>query len=639
MCGIAVIVAKNRPFHSMSDPLRRMLERMRHRGPDGRGFIHKPGVDMGMVRLAIVDVGGGDQPIWNEDHTLALICNGEIYNADELRTELTECGHRFATGTDIEVILHLYEEMGAQCTTRLEGIFALAIWDNSRGALFVARDRMGVKPLYYADLGSHWAFASEFQAFSVVLDEPAVWDEQALLSYHTFRFTPLARTLDPRIQRVLPAHSAEVLRGQLKCEPYWKPKFAIPKKNSHPRARPSSAGTLRKLIVAAVSRQEAKEVKSAVLLSGGLDSTALLAIRRQFTDNAPDTAITVAFERPHSGVRRAEYSEIRQAMEVARKFQSNHLIEIISGEEALQALPQIVADLDEPIADPTAIPLWFAARMAKKQGCKVVYSGEGLDELFAGYSVYGQAAWLQALQRVPRPLRQSLHALLLKLNGRGTGVLDRSLQETSDWYQGVGGVFTPSERSALLTAGRTDQFFALPEETWRMVREGTSSKLQQMLLFDLLTWLPDNTLAKSDKISMAHSIEFRVPYLDRAIVDFALGCPDYKKRNMGGKRVVRRALSGIVPMSAIWRRKIGFTVPISAWLFGEWHEYARSVLLSPSALTRDLYGDRIHALFLAPPAQQERAGRLLFTLLTLELWLTHQTREINAGNKAVCNAL
>ncbi len=621
MCGIAVLVAKTNQSRSMKKELDEMLDIMQHRGPDGRGSVHLPSVDIGMVRLAIVDLENGIQPIWNEDHTMALVCNGEIYNSQALRSSLTADGHQFKTHSDIEVVLHLYEEMGERCLNRLEGIYALAIWNEERKTLFVARDRMGVKPLYYADIGSHWAFASELRALAALDGAAKEIEHSALMAYHALRFTPGEQTLYQGIRRLLPAHYAQVTSGIFRTDPYWKPTFSQSELSENSGKEDFSPKRLREVMFAAVKSQFAPEVNSAVLLSGGLDSSALLAMRRELSGGQPDIAITIAFERPTSGAKRVEYSEVGCAARVARTYQAEHIVGVVNARDALDALPRIIADLDEPIADPTAIPLWFATKTAHANGCKVVYSGEGLDELFAGYQVYGHERWMRALNRVPETLRRSLLEWLVRNGMPGAGVIGRSLQDIHDWYQGVGGIFTPEERSALLQTTIPRGNPVLVRADSQMESSDSLSALQRMMLFDLLTWLPDNTLAKSDKISMAHSVELRVPYLDSGIVDFALACPDHQTWNRGGKRIVRQALTGVVPSFVIRRRKAGFNIPISAWLFGEWQEFARESLLSPTAATRELYGNRAQTLFEAPRARQERAGRLLFALLTLELWL------------------
>lgn len=631
MCGIAVRIAKREGGLTGSGELDRMLDAMRHRGPDGRAAMTHPGVEMGMVRLAIVDLQHGVQPLWNEDHTMALICNGEIYNHEELRIELVRRGHCFATRSDVEVILHLYEDGGSRCLNELEGIFALAIWDERDQTLFVARDRMGVKPLYWAETDGEWAFASELRAMAVLEGVSRDIAERALIQYHAFRFTPREQTIYQGVYRVPPGHYAVVREGAIRITPYWVPRFGTSSSNVGRDRSHASPHRLREAMFAAVNRQRAPEVNSAVLLSGGLDSSALLAMRRTLFEEEPQIAITIAFERPALGGQTEEFSEIPHAAAVALACGADHLVEVVEAGAALAALPRIVADLDEPIADPTAIPLWFAAKLAHASGCKVVYSGEGLDELFAGYAVYGQDRWTQALSSVPSGLRRALRDGLSRAGWQGAGVLDRSLRDVAEWYQGVGGLFTDIERAELLHLVPEAPDPVRSVVARLMDSAGASSSRRRMLHFDLLAWLPDNTLAKSDKIAMAHAVELRVPFLDSEIVDFALSCSDIDKWRQDGKHIVRRALAGVVPPMVMRRKKVGFNVPISAWIFGEWREFARETLLSADARTRGLYGDTLSALFASPDHRRERSGRLLFAALTLELWLRQTSSTWRAG--------
>ncbi len=641
MCGIAGLISKTVGFArpgSARDDLDHMLTTMQHRGPDGRGAFVRGNVAMGMVRLAIVDPEGGDQPLWNEDRTVALVCNGEIYNAAALRSSLTQRGHEFRTQSDVEVIIHLFEEYGDHCFHMLEGIFAAAIWDKRRRSVYLVRDRVGVKPLYYADSGAQFAFASEVGALAGLPRASGAIDGQALDDYHAFRYALRERTVYRGIRRLLPGQYAVVRSDGLHLAAYWSP-HCMPTKWSRRQAVRSRPDDLRALMYGAVESQLAHSVKSAVLLSGGLDSSALLAMRGNWIERGADTAITVVFDSPKNGADRVEYSELEQARRVARTLDCTHLTRTVGAHEALEALPAIVSALDEPIADPTAIPLWFAARLARQHDCKVVYSGEGLDELFAGYDIYGHAQWMSTLDLTPRALRARLRDWLARHNVRGAGVLERSLGDVASWYQGVGGVFTQSELQSLLQSPPS------PHDISRRVQSvlkgrRTLTQLQQMTLFDIATWLPDNTLAKSDKIAMAHSVELRVPYLDNRIVDFALACPDEQKWNGRGKHVVRQALSGVVPGWVLRRRKAGFNIPISAWMFGEWNGYARDMLLGRAARTASLYDQKdIARLLQTPPAGQERAGRLLFTLLMFELWLRGNARASLPQSRARSAAL
>lgn len=611
MCGIAALVSRFDGVRPANETLFRMLDGMRHRGPDGQGVFCGANVQLGMVRLAIVDLENGRQPFWNEDRTLALVCNGEIYNAKELRASLEAEGHIFATRSDCEVILHLYEKEREKCLDRMEGIFAFLIWDERTQSLFAARDRMGVKPLYFAETDDYMAFASELHVLASLLQVKADGDWMALDQYHSYRFTTNGRTFYTGIHKLPPAHYLYTERGEMRTSTYWTPLFKTGK--AVDTSADHLAAGLYALFVDSIGRQHAKEVKSAVLLSGGLDSSALLAVRTNAKEKS-DLAITVGFERPFHTVARTEYSEVEEASVIARLYGAEHLVGVFSARDALHAFPHIVAALDEPIADPTAIPLWFAARMAHDADCKVVYSGEGLDELFAGYAVHRHDRLLRQIRRIPPSLRSVLGSWLGAVGLPGAGLMRRSLTSVEGWYQGVGGAFTPAERARLLDSTRVHSTLSWEQET-------SGSDLQKMLLFDILRWLPDNTLAKSDKVTMAHSVELRVPYLDSRIVELALACPDHFKRSGRGKAVVRQALNHVLPAHVLKRRKAGFTVPISSWMYGEWNEYAKEMLLSSSAATRHLYGNRVQMLFHAPHVHRERSGRLLYTALTLEVWL------------------
>ncbi len=615
MCGIAILASKSNYSTATDALLTQMLDTMQHRGPDDRGILIQQGIQMGMVRLSIVDVSSGAQPIYNEDKSLAIVCNGEIYNADALRNDLLANGHVFATQSDIEVILHLYEDRSEQCLSFIEGIFAFAIWDKQINKLFVARDRVGVKPLYYSDLGTHFAFASEVRALSCISEVNTEIHSTAVSDYHAFRYIPGEKTIFSGIHRLLPGHFAEVTRETLRIHRYWHPTY----RPVRPEINRNPIHELQQLMDASIKKQLSTEVASAVLLSGGLDSTGLLALRSRYVQ--ADQAITIVFEPPADHTPQIEYSELHHAKQVANHYGVKHFVQIVGANEALEALPQIIAALDEPIADPTSIPLWFASRLAHAKNAKVIYSGEGLDELFAGYEIYGHTRWLSKLAQLPRSWRIFLRDLMVRHRLRGAGLLQRSLSPIEDWYQGVGGLFTPAELPMILKAPPDHGAIA------RCVRsiigsQHNASPMQRMLLFDLLSWLPDNTLAKSDKISMAHSVELRVPYLDEGIVEFALTSPDHMKWGpRRGKQIVRQAFADCVPSFVINRQKAGFNVPISSWIFGEWKSFTQDMILSPKACTRSLYREDIQSLFHATGKNRERAGRLLFALLSMELWL------------------
>lgn len=634
MCGIAVLMPKSNLDRPQSEVLHNMLMRLEHRGPDGTGIWINDRVGFGMRRLTIVGGDSGQQPIWNEDHTVSVVCNGEIYNYRTIREELEEQGHHFAGESDAEVLVHLYETYSEDCVHYIDGIYAFAIWDEPRQTLLIARDRVGVKPLYFAETRDEFVAASEIGA---ILENPDIspdLGEIGLAMYHAFRFVPGVHTVFEGIRKLPPGHLITVRNGKAHVRAYWKPPIVIPTSPQlRSKYRTQHAGenlhehvdTVRRLLAQAVDSQVAPDVKSSVLLSGGLDSTALLALLTRVT-GIPQHTLTVGFERPREYAQRREYSELDQAEEIAGVFRSHHQAELISAHEVLDKLPEIITDLDEPVADPTAIPLWFVSRLAKETGNRVVFSGEGLDELFNGYDVYRQVRWNERLQSLPRSFRVYALALLKRLGLPGQGVLRRSLQPLPDWYQGIGGTFTRDEQKALF---REDSFLerVLNIDLRDFVRSfvhGASlgSQLAQMTYFDVFAWLPENTLVKSDKISMAHSIELRVPFLDRKLFEYALKLPDnLKLRGKTGKWIIREAVRGLVPEEVLNRRKAGFPVPVSAWMFGEWQDFVMSTLLHPDAVTRDLYRSaQIERLFRVEEKYRRRAARQLWSLLVFEIW-------------------
>ncbi|RIV18820.1 asparagine synthase (glutamine-hydrolyzing) [Alicyclobacillaceae bacterium I2511] len=634
MCGIAAILEKS-DHRSVQKPwLKAMQYRLRHRGPDGAGWHVEPGVGLAMTRLAIVGGTLGQQPIWNERHTLALVCNGEIYNYQGLRTHLEGQGHQFSTDSDVEVLVHLYEQYGEAGLARVRGIYAFVLWDRVARKAWVVRDGVGVKPLYYAETEQELVVASEVRS---LLKHPGIgleWSAQDLQVYHALRFVPGHGTVLKDVRKLPPGYSLTLQGGLVTLT-----RLDVARMFSW---RQQTVGgdrrlLLRQLLFQGVKRQLAPGVQSGVLLSGGLDSTLLLALQTHYQGVAPDT-YTVSFVQPWNRPSRLEYDERAEAAQVAARYGSQHVTARFTAEEVWQHLPHIIADLDEPIADPTAIPLWLVARLAGRQGCRVIYSGEGLDELFGGYDVYRQVKWHRWLQRLPAQSRLRLAAILRHLQWPGAGVLSRSVQPVWEWYQGVGGAFLTEEMKRLWADTSPVQLanvFSV-QSLFRSLLGETSkqSRLGQMMQLDISAWLPENTLMKSDKLSMAHGVELRVPFLDEDLVSFALSAKDSERlHGRLGKWLVRQAVADMLPGDVLTRRKAGFTVPLSAWLFGEWHERVRDILLHHSALARELYNHQELEFWLnVPYGQRRRAARLLWVLLTLEWWTASVISEKSRGD-------
>jgi asparagine synthase (glutamine-hydrolysing) len=458
------------------------------------------------------------------------------------------------------------------------------------------------------------------------------FDMQGFSDYHTFRFVPGSNTILRDIKKLKPAQYLVIQQNRINNGFHWTPNFSLPaeKKNDSIKKK---IHTLRSLIVNAVKSQFAYEVKAGIFLSGGLDSSTLLAIHHMFFREPIDT-FTVSFEPPSIPVDANQYHEIDHAAHVAKAFSSNHITEVYSAQQAMEALPSIIGRLSEPIADPTVIPLWFVSRLASQAGCRVVFSGEGIDELFNGYKVYKQTHWLRALQFVPRPIRKFGLSFLNQFNLPGQNILKKTLSNTWEWYQGVGGLLTLQEKKQLLQKEIWNQIqnqnpYEQVEKLMNPVRDG--SFLQQMTSFDVLAWLPENTFVKSDNISMAHSIELRVPFVDNRMVDYALLIEDHLKlRGNTGKWIVKQSVKDLLPSSVLKRRKNGFPVPITAWIFNEWRDYVMTTLLDPNSFTRNFYKkEEIIKLYNTPKKGQGRAARLLWALLTLELWCQAQVNKRN----------
>ena len=634
MCGIAAISLLSSVGMKGRNELEMMLQSMRHRGLDGTYEYSSSKVAIGMNRLTIVGGDSGAQPIWNEDQTMAVVCNGEIYNYRSLRDQLEQNGHVFHTDSDIEVIVHLYEEFGEESVKKLIGTFAFAVWDETRDRLFVARDRIGVKPLFYTQTPIGFAFASELSALLAVV--PSQLNGEMLHTYHTLRFLPAPYTAIEGIFKLSAGHFATVQRQVIDIQPYWSLDQVIlqGKHKDHSITEADKGFRLNQLVRQAVERQQADRVQSATLLSGGVDSTLLVSLQKQLYGQAPDT-ITVSFEPPadRSGTSIDEYDERLYASKVADFFACHHLEEQYSAQQVWEALPKIIKHLDEPIADPTAIPLWFASQLASENGNKVLFSGEGMDELFAGYDLYRQWYWLRILQRIPEALRRFVYDMLEHYHLPGSGVIYRSVAPVQEWYQSVGSLFNKRELEGLLVNGNHQNPFSIfphqkgnvgSEMFWNApVFSNAINPITAMMHFDFLHWLPENTLAKSDKISMAHTIELRVPFLDEELAEFALQLPLKDKMRFGiQKYLIKKTFQDAIPQFVIQRKKAGFPVPINAWIFGEWKSGVQNMLLDPSSYTRSLYRpEMVEQLLETKGNARARASRLIWSLITMELWM------------------
>ena len=557
ICGMAGMVEEGL--------LRDMCRMLAHRGPDDEGFYVGEGAALGHRRLAVLDIARGHEPMHNEDRSLWLVFNGEIYNFQELKALLLKKGHQFYTLGDAEVILHLYEEFGERCLEKLRGMFALAIWDEAKRRLFLARDRLGIKPLYYAFLQGKIIFASELKALLLSPLISRKLDLAALDAYLTFRYIPAPCTIFSDIRKLPPAHylTYEVREGQkgrISIGRYWDLPYA-------PGPRKSKSYYAQRLLQElkeAVRLRLMSEVPLGAFLSGGVDSGAIVALMSEASDAAVKT-FSVGFEDE-------AFDERPFAERVAEDFSTEHETLVVKGEAP--PLKEVAWYLDEPLADAASIPTFRMAKLAKKF-VTVVLSGEGADELFAGYSQYKVA---RVLENLRVPWSSSAGIILSHLLyqdgylGRGLAFLG-FLSDPPQAFFRLMAVFTEEEKEDLLIDEVYKEIKAGPRailEARRRLRAEPGSWMEKIFRRDLKTWLPDDLLLKGDKMTMAWGLEQRLPYLDHKLVEFALNIPvDLKVRLFGEKYILREALKGRLAEDILSRPKHGFSVPWPNWLKGE----------------------------------------------------------------------
>jgi asparagine synthase (glutamine-hydrolysing) len=628
MCGINGIALSSRSRARVAE---RVLERMRdiitHRGPDDAGLYLNGNVGLGHRRLSIVDVAAGHQPMTNEDGTLHITYNGEIYNHADFREELEARGHRYQTHCDTETIIHLYEEHGALCVERLRGMFAFAIWDERRRELFIARDRLGVKPLYYAHTpdGSLY-FASEIKA---ILAADAVKPElnyDALPDYLANHATSDDQTLFRGIKRLLPGHTLLWRDGQMKIEKYWDVHFARAE-NEHQGSDEDYIAEWAELFRESVRLRLMADVPLGMFLSGGIDSSAIAAMMSKMVDE-PIKTFSVAFAE-------REANELEYARLVAAKFKTDHHEIVVSPEDFFEALPTLVWHEDEPLAHPSSIALNFVSRLAARH-VKVVLTGEGSDELLAGYGRYRKTVYNLALgaryrkltgKGLRRMVERSILSLPLKSKARQK--LTRTFlcvePDIASIYFDNFAVFPRIMQQELLTtaakerAGSMDPYRAVGEY---LAETDADTLLNQLLYVDTKTYLHE-LLMKQDQMSMAASIESRVPFLDHKLVEHTARLPERMKlRGLTTKYILRQSMKDLLPAEILKRSKMGFPVPVGAWFRGQYRSVIDEYVLSERAISRNLFDEKfVRSLVERHQTGGENHAERLWALVNFEIWL------------------
>jgi len=585
MCAICGIVN----FNAAETVDRRIIERMTlaqaHRGPDDHGIFTDGNVGLGHRRLSIIDLEGGKQPIFNEDESIVVVFNGEIYNYAELTSQLKAKGRRFKTNSDTETIVHAYEESGDACVASLRGMFAFALWDRRRRRLLLARDRLGIKPLYYYANNRFLVFASEIKA---LLEHPAVpreMDHQALDLYLALRYVPGPRTMFRNIFKLEPGRVMTADGAGIRVRKYWDIEYDeshLPEREWLERFATLLEESVRLHLIA--------DVPLGVFLSGGLDSSAMLALTSRIRNNGRVKTFSVGYDASGASGRHAERSnEFAYARAAAGRFGADHYEFRLTARAFAAAIPHVVAHLDEPLADPSCIPLYFLSKLAREH-VTVVLSGEGADEVLGGYALYRRILRLEAARRnFGGILRRLAPAARLPVGDRLRAYLRRAALPLENHYRGVVKGVSPEVRLELTGRERWAKTEELLTEIFgaHFRRVGNAGLLNRMLYADAKVWLPENLLLKADKMTMAAALELRVPFLDHKLVELAAAMPDSMKiRGQDGKWILRSTMNGVLPTPILVRRKQGFPSPTAAWLRRELRDFVHDTVLSPSAACR-----------------------------------------------------
>ncbi len=629
MCGIAGELRLTPGERPSPDRVRAMCDVMVHRGPDSFGEYAAGEVAFGMRRLAIVDVAGGQQPLGNEDDSVQVVCNGEIYNAPALAAELEGRGHRLRTRSDVEVIAHLYEEVGVDVAARLDGMFAFALWDTKAHRLVLGRDRAGIKPLYVTRLGDRLVWGSEAKCLLAAGLDPQI-DRQALHDYLTLGYVPGPASIFAGVEQLPPAHVLVVEPGgSPRITPYWSLRGHV----APPTERRSEAewqAELVRTLRAAVESHLMSDVPLGVFLSGGLDSGTIVALMHELGVK-PIRTFTIGFEEK-------SFSETDEARAVATRYGTEHH-ELIVRPDAVALLPRLVRSFDEPFADSSAIPVYHVSELARRH-VTVVLSGEGGDEVLAGYETYRARRVAALYARLPRPIGAGLVPAVVRR-------LPVSHAKVSFDYKAkrfVTGAYLPAAAGHLWwkTILDDDTKAALyPEGVPPDVRptarlfealydESDGGELDRLQYIDARLYLPADILVKVDRMSMMHSLEARVPFLDRSMLELTRRIPPrLRLRGMTSKYLLRRAMADRLPAAVVNGKKRGFNVPMPAWLAGGLRDFTRD-MLSPQRLRRQgLFSpSAVERLVADHLARRRDHSRAIWTLLVLSVWQDEILRDV-----------
>lgn len=617
MCGIAGIAGGNGHPVQRAE-IKAMCDALIHRGPDDDGFFVEGNVGMGMRRLSIIDVDNGQQPVWNEHRDICVVLNGEIYNYDELRRELISKGHVFRTHSDTEVLLHLYEDLGERCIERLRGMFAFAVWDRKANLVLLVRDRLGIKPLYYAEVNGRLLFASEMKALLQLPDIKKEFNWASVSYLFSFLSTPADESILQGIHKLQPGCLLRFSPGtglqgsELQIEQYWDIQFAP----DHERSETATIAQLRDNLDDAVRSCMVSDVPVGAFLSGGLDSSSVVALMTKH-QQTPIKTFSIGFTD-------ADYDETRFAREVARTLGTDHH-ELMLQPSTAELMHELAWFLDEPFGDSSVIPTFMVSQLAS-QHVKVILSGDGGDEVFAGYDKYLVEHRERARPQLPLPLCKVIGAVssLLPEGVKGRNYLRHMALQGADRYLDSSNLYSVEQKASVFSSQFAEQVLACDawqEATGILSNSGDSHWLSALQYHDLKTYLPLDILTKVDRMSMANSLEVRVPLLDHKLLEFVATIPaDMRLKNGRTKHVFKEAMRGTLPASIIDRRKQGFAVPMGHWFRGDLHGFVHDLLLSDRCLARGIFNAGYIRKLLTLHEQGRPLDQHLWVLVSFELW-------------------
>ena len=609
MCGICGFTGYRQDQKAV---LERMMNVIEHRGPDSEGSFCREDIALGFRRLSIIDLEDGQQPMESADGNLHIVFNGEIYDYKELRAELETAGISFRTHSDTEVLVNTLQQYGEKALDKLRGMFGFAVWNEKEQTLMLARDFFGIKPVYYAEIDGHFVFASEIKSILAFPGYERKVNQKALEQYLSFQYSPLEETFFKGIYKLMPGHMLLYKNGSYEIKTYFKPKLT-PGQWDYKTNMAQLRSQISEILKDSVKHHMLSDVEVGAFLSGGVDSGYLAS------SSGADQAFTVGFD---EGDR---YSEVNKAAKVAEKAGLKHHVKIISKQEFWDALPDVMYHMDEPLGDASAVALYFLSKEAAGH-VKVVLSGEGADEIFGGYNIYREPEALKKVAWIPFGIRRAVGKLAAKLpDVKGRDFLIRAGMKVEDRFIGNAYIYREKEKAQILknkvTGPSTQEYLRPFYEELESENRRPLHDMEKMQSVDLNYWLPGDILQKADKMSMAHSLEVRVPFLDKEVFNLAAKLPKETKIAEGTtKFIFRKSVSEFLPQETDERKKLGFPIPIRVWLRqDDWYQRVMGLFTSKEA-EEFFHTEKLLQLLKDHKAKKADNSRKIWTVLAFLIW-------------------